>query len=209
MFFTIENRTDKEVGNVFPQVSCESLDLAHTIKYDEFSNFETNLIFTLQPKAKLTDVLSQAAISASGFLINEKIKNILSNFNLIEHKYYNCIIRDRAGKVHNYSWIHLMEFNILNKIDYNKSIFYTTEFGFRESEILITSLDDYFNKIKDLDSMWSIKADFIKFKDGDNITYDLFTIPNFFNHLFISENLAEELIYQKVSGFNISDTNIF
>src|SRR5688572_9942371 len=100
MYYRIENRTDKEVGNVFPQVSCVSINLAHQIQIDEFSYFDSELLFELQPKAKITDILSQAAISAPGLLVNPKVRDLFSQFNLSQHRYYKCFVKDLKEKLH-------------------------------------------------------------------------------------------------------------
>jgi len=146
MYYSIKNSTGKDVGNIFPQVSCLNQDLAHSIQFDEFSNFDREILFKLEPKAKLTDVLSQAAISAYGFLVNNKVKQILEGFNLMEHRYYKCLVKDQNGVVHEYYWLHLSDPSLVLTIDYPKSKFFTLEYGFRDADINLTSYDEY--KIK-------------------------------------------------------------
>lgn len=43
MYYTIENRTDKEVASVFPLASCISQMDAHRLTSDEFPSFAPTL----------------------------------------------------------------------------------------------------------------------------------------------------------------------
>jgi hypothetical protein len=184
MFFSIVNSTDDSVGFVFPQVGCLNQELAHSITHDEFNNFDRELLFQLEPKAKLTDVLSDASISAYGLLVNEKVRNILAEFTLMRHSYYKCIVRDSHGKTHNYSWLHLADNSLLNKIDYRNSKFYTLEYGFREHDIELSSYEDYKIQRKKLGSMWGIGSDCLKLnREFDFI--DLFRVPLLGNNIII------------------------
>ena len=71
MYYTIKHQTGTvETGSDFPQVSCLTLNEAHSISFDAFAIPEPNLAFKLGNRANLTDVLSQTAISAHGLLIS-------------------------------------------------------------------------------------------------------------------------------------------
>jgi hypothetical protein len=74
---------DKIIGKDYPQTECQTQAYAHSLNAWEFPNFEPKLIFNLAKRAILTDVLSNAAISANGLLVNEKVKNILKWVNYI------------------------------------------------------------------------------------------------------------------------------
>lgn len=139
MYYLIENSTDNQVGNVFPQASCINQKIAHAINFDGFSNLDVSISFQLESKAKLTDVLSQAAISAHGLLVSKKVKELLSNFNIVQHKYYNCLVRDLTGVKHEYFWLHFVD-DFANLINYSQSEFCTTEYGFKEGAIELIHL---------------------------------------------------------------------
>lgn len=207
MYYTIKNRTDDETGGVFPQAGCLNQDLAHSIQFDEFSNFDTEILFKLEPKAKLTDVLSQAAISAYGFLINDKVKKILQGFHLMEHRYYKCLVKDQKGIVHKYYWLHLSDNKLLNKIDYAGSKFYTTEFGFRHEDVILKSYDDYKIKKAELGTMYGFKSDLIKLNIEFDYSTDMFNIPIFGKSTYLSKSLAD-ILNDNITGINISTSNI-
>lgn len=200
MYYSIENKTDKEVGNVFPQVSCVSIELAHQIQFDKFSYFDSELLFELQPKAKLTDVLSQAAISAHGLLVNTKVKDLFSNVNIMQHQYYKCLVKDLKGFTHDYYWLHISDYSILNKINYKESKFYLRESGFREDNIELSSFDDYKNKKDSLGILFTVHADNIVLSREFDNSLDLFSIPIFTKKIIISQRLKDLIISKEITG---------
>ena len=209
MYYILENRTDKEVGNVYPQASCITQNLAHAIEFDEFANFESPILFELAPKAKLTDILSQAAISAHGFLLNQKVKDILSGFNLMPHRYYKCIVRDSKGINHDYYWLHISDYSVLEKINYPDSKFHLRESGFREKDIELSSYEDYEKQKKSLGILYTIQADKIVFKEDFNSLLDLFVIPIFTNKIAGSNTVKEGILSHKITGILMKEYPVF
>lgn len=205
MYYTIENRTDKEVGSVYPQTGCLSQNLTRSIKLDEFINIDSEILFQLEPKAKLTDVLSQANISVYGLLVNKKLKDLLKKFNLIQHHYYKCLIKDHKGIIHDYYWMHIYDNSIIDKIEYAKSKFYLRESGFREKDIELNSFEDYKNKMEALGIHYTVSADKLVLSSKFDNSLDLFNVPLFTKKkIIISEKLKEELLSQKITGILIS-----
>ena len=115
---------------------------------EEFPNFVPDLRFDLEEKAKLTDVVSASNISARGFLINEKVKNIFESCKLPEHRYYDATINVN-GEIHKYYWLHLL-YNDLSLVDFPNSSFYLTSIGDNLGSVPVQSVDDYFLKLKEL-----------------------------------------------------------
>lgn len=206
MFFSISNSTDNTVGFVFPQVGCLNQELAHSIKFSEFNNFDREMLFQLEPNAKLTDVLSQASISADGLLINSKVRDILNEFTLMTHRYYKCVVRDNRDNLHDYYWIHLIDNSLLNKIDYPNSKFYAREYGFREHDVELTSYEDYEIQRRQLGDMWGIGSDCLKLKDNSDFP-DLFRVPLLGNEIVVRPKLAESMRINGVTGLVIEETN--
>ena len=186
--------------NIFPQVSCISIELAHQIKFDKFSYFDSEFLFELQPKAKLTDVLSQAAISAHGLLINKKVRDLISGLNIMQHRYYKCLVKDLKDVRHDYYWLHISDYSVLNKINYKESKFYLREGGFREGNIELDSFDDYKNKKGSLGILYTFHADNIVIAKDFDSSLDLFSIPIFTNKIIVSERLKDLTISEKITG---------
>lgn len=209
MWFSVENKTDKEVGSVFPQVSCLNQNLSRSIKFDDFVNLDSELLFQLEPKAKLTDVLSQANISAHGLLINKKVKDLLEKFKLMEHRYYKCLVKDNTGITHDYYWLHISDYSVLDKIDYANSKFNLRESGFREKNITLDSFKDYKDKLDFLGILYTVSADELVLSQEFDSSIDLFNIPIFIKKkIIISEKLKTELISQKITGILLDESSI-
>lgn len=205
MYYTLDNRTDKEVGNVFPQVDCINQELAHAIKFDAFlPNLDTEILFKLEPKAKLTDVLSQGAIAAHGLLVNRKVIDIFASFNLMKHKYYKCLVKDKKDNTHEYFFLHLAD-NFTEKIDYEKSIFYSTRSTFRQEEIKISSYEDYLKKQNLNNFLWGVEIDKISFDKSNNISHDLFSSIPFDMGIYITLKLKLALEEYNISGITIKE----
>lgn len=207
MFYRIENKTDNEVGNVFPQVHCVSHDLTSGLRSNNFVNLDDELFFQLKPMAKLTDVLSQASISSYGLLINEKTKKSIKEFNIMNHRFYKCKVLDDSGIYHSYYWLQIYDSETVEKINYKKSKFYFLEYGFRDGEVLLESFNDYKKLKKANGKMWDVGADFIEFCEPAMYELDLFCIPTFKNKLFASEKLHAVLNSMKTTGISLTKTS--
>jgi len=205
--YSLSNSTGKETGRTFPQLHCLTQPYAHSMSSWEFPDFKPKLIFELQKTAKLTDVLSNAAISASGFLISSKVKDILDRFNLMKHKYYDAIIViPKTGETLNYHWLHLCQPELINQLDYEKSVFYETRWEFREDIIKLTSYKHYEElKAKDKNAMFGVELDEIFVVETFDKELDIFTFIPFSGQKFISSKLKVAFDENKVTGFNYEE----
>lgn len=212
MYYHLNTRTDKEVGGIFPQANCLTLGHAHSIKFSKFAEIALNLKFELAKRSKVTDIISQSAISADGFIISERVKNILQEFNIIQHKYYEVIIQDALKRIpENYYWLHTVpKKEFLNWIDYAKSKFYRTKYTFRNEDIEISSVNDYYNFYKNNDRLiWGIEADEIKLNENFDKSLDMFIFPDFSFRMTISQKLKDAFIQEKISGIEITEAAIY
>jgi hypothetical protein len=207
MYYTIKKSTGKEIGSVFPQVSCLTQELAHSIKFTEFVNFDTELLFVLQPGAKLTDVLSQAAISANGLLISHRFKVLLDKFQLMQHKFYRTtIITTESQEI--YYWLHFVDTSYKNKIDYEQSVFYWTKSTFKKDIIKLASYDEYLELKKQNGILWGVKAEKIKLDQSFDKPLDMFSCLPFDLGIYISAKLYDALLEQKITGINIQESEL-
>lgn len=208
MHYKLQHQIDANiVGKDFPQVECLTQAYAHSLDAWTFPNFAPKLIFNLAKRAKLTDVLLNAAISANGLLINEKVKNLLSNFKLLNHKFYEVTIFNKNESL-KYYWLHICEPKIINSVDYQKSIFYRTQYTFREEIIKLTSYQEYEDlKSKDEDAAFGVELDEIFLTNAFNSNLDLFTFLPFDNNLYISETLKEAFENDNVTGIEYEEAH--
>lgn len=206
---------EKEVGKIWPQ--CDSVPEGYSyneliegsnsmtqLTNDEFPNENPNLIFGLHKKAKLTDVISPSNISATGLLVNKKVKNILENFDLMTHKFYPAIVKELEFE-HKYFWLHLVKPNLLG-IDFKKSKFEITNLINKPlANITIDSWENYIERISSL-TFKHIRARKISLESGEQ--KDLIYFPYIYSYILISEELALELASNKITGIEIAEQNI-
>ena len=84
MYYRVENRTDRTVGNVASQILFDDIKEASRISLD-FVDVPV-LKAKLDRRAKVTDVMSAGTISATGLLVNKKVREIFNQHNLMSHK---------------------------------------------------------------------------------------------------------------------------
>ncbi len=206
-YFKITHSTGKETGRDFPQLHCLTQFHAHQLNAWEFPSFTPKLEFELNKTAKLTDVLSNAAISTYGFILNDKVKDILTRFNLIRHKFYDAkIFLQKTGEVFSYNYFHPCDPDLSRLLDYDKSVFYETEWTFRENIIKINSFDHYKElKSKDKDAKFGVDLDQIYVNEKYDKHLDLFCFLPFANSTYVTKRLKDELEKSNLKGLAFED----
>jgi len=204
MYFKSELNTDPAVsGPTYPQAECLTLGDAHSIKFNEFANPDNlELEYKLASKSKLTDILSQAAISANGLLVNQKVKDILARFNLMQHRYYPVTVYIKKSTAQ-YYWLHLVDNSLITFVDFPNSQFYTTKFGYKEEDIILDSYQDYLTKLDGLGFMGGIGSDSIKLNDNFDTNTDLFIISEFDSRPYFSKKLWNFIQSENITGASI------
>lgn len=174
---------------------------------DFFPDFDPEIIVQLEEKAKLTDVVSHTNFPCRGLFINEKLKNILSQYILPEHKFYPGILKYFDNNL-NYYWFHLVKKNFYG-IDVASSEFRT---GFSPAD-----LDNDIYKVNTFDQflllqeklgpnlLWGSKI--VLSEIYKNKCFDVLFFPHLHFDIFISEILANRLIKEKISGIEIKEQN--
>jgi hypothetical protein len=206
MFYKLDNRTDKEVGSVFPQVTCLSQIDAHRLSSDQFPSFLPTLIYKLVKKAMLTDVLSQAAISAVGFITNHKLKEITEALNQTNLKIYPAIIEAKTTR-ENYFWLHIKSLDISDLIDYNSSAFFYTKYELKQDIIKINSYNHYKTLSKEHGIMWGVGMDQIKLSNRFNPHLELFHLSPFDRTVYISKRIRNLILENQITGIEITEAN--
>lgn len=214
-YFSLSNSTnEKEVGKTWPQ--CKGLADGYTKEWldqpssmtnlnnNEFPNLQPDLIFDLDEKAELSDVISPSMISAKGLLLNQKVKDILEDFNLMSHKYYPATVREKSND-YQYYWLHIVKPDLLG-INFKESEFEITNLiNMPEANIKINSWDHFMKRKMSL-PMKHINAK--KLVIEFELQKDLIFFPYIYSYMFISEDLALELASQKVTGLEITEQSI-
>ena len=201
-YYRLSHNTDSKISGIYPQAECISLGKAHSIRFDEFPEHGLKLDFLLASKAKLTDVLSQAAISAHGFLISSKLKKLLENFTLLNYRFYEVTLTTNKGD-ETYYWLHLVDENLVQYIDFSRSKFFRTEFGFWEEDITLGSYPDFRERKRSYGMMGNIHATHLHLNNNFDRNLDLFLIADLHTKVYIKETLYAELLTQKITGLDI------
>jgi hypothetical protein len=221
-YFFYNTGDEKIVGKKYPQCKGMPTNMGLTSKWfeqpnsmtklnnEDFPNFEPELIFELEDKAILTDVVSPSNVSAKGFLINQKVRDIIIHFNLMEHRYYPAILIVKGQKLPFY-WLHFKDNNdfLLENIDYEKSIFHVSNLAYMKiNDLEIKSYQEYIKYRKSL-SMKYISASKLALSDVlKEKEFDLFYFGHMFLHCFISLRLVEALKIHNVTGLDFNEQSI-
>jgi len=173
-----------------------------------FPTINSSLIFELHKKAKLTNCLSQGAIASGGFLVDKKIIDLFENFKLIKHKYYSVEILGKKGEIINdYKWLQIEE-NLVEEINYEKSVFYETDGVSIIGERKIDSFNWYKEKKDEKGWKFGMRAKSIVMQEGSKLSkIDLFRLLPFVHEIIISEKLKNAIERSGITGFDIEEYN--
>lgn len=203
-YFTFE--PDAEAGRVYPQVSTATL-VGSMIPADDWPTKDA--IRSLAPKlesgAVVTDLLSEAATCAYGFLISHKLREYLASFTLMDHRLYDCPVVGEGAELKGYAWLHLFDSEPSNALDYTSSSF-VEEGCFDEiGPIKIKSLAHYHElKSKDTEASFGVTLSEIRFKAGSP-KYDMFAVHPFTSDVLVSEKLRDGLLKLGLTGVEFNE----
>jgi hypothetical protein len=168
---------------------------------DEFPKFEPRIKFRLKEGAKLTDSLNYPNMRAKGLLVSPKLKFILQQFNLMEHKFYPAQIYVENIQIE-YFWFHQIA-KPFQGINFIKSEIY---YCFEDNEPILIQNEI---KYREVFNKGLLKINKLIF--NDNLQgYDVFYIPHSNNGspLFITEPLFRALKKEKITGIEILEQEI-
>lgn len=209
-YYILSNSTDEKIVGDIPQVrmgpeyNFDKSNSIRDISRYHFPEFEPDLsFFVTTPKAKLTDVITVSGlISAKGFLINEKVKNILDNHKLVSRKYYVAKVYHKNQSLP-YYWWHVVS-DLTHCIDYNQTTFMIKRlFKVEVDNFTIVSSEDLKKKKYEIGTLKNMVPNKLVLNNAFDKTLDLFIIGGFNDEIFISEKLKLELEQQKVSGIQV------
>lgn len=216
-FYIIKNETDKSVG----KTSCQTLPLPTNydssllvgdnsmtkMRNDKAPECKPNLIWELDPKSKLTNVISVSNVVSKGFLMDSKTKKIFEEFNLGSHAFYEAqLIYEK--KHLEYHWFHPIYFPI-EKIDFSNSAFFVSSISYRKiKDIAINDYSDFIQKKKENLGKFIIPSKISLIKECDK-ELDVYIFPFSKSRIFVSNYLVDALYKKCTSGFKIIEQDIF
>lgn len=109
---------------------------------NSFPSFEPNLVWELQPKAILTDVVNPSMISSRGLLMNISLKERLEKFNLWDCKFLPAKVYQN-GVQYEYFWLHVVD-SKFEGVNMEESTFVKTSLDLTQrNDVKISTIGDY------------------------------------------------------------------
>jgi hypothetical protein len=114
--WTLNNATDG-IGRTYPQhevmghgYDYHAPNSVHQLPDDALPDFEPNFnTVVIHGHAKLTDLVSSAPIKNTGFLVSPRLRQVLEQFALPQHRFYPVPMTHRNMPVARYCWLQLPE----------------------------------------------------------------------------------------------------
>ncbi len=122
---------------------------------EDFPSYSNTISFKKEDGMKLTDVISQSGIVGKGFLISQKMKDIIADCSIMNHKYYKASINGEEGV---YYWIVICQ-DLTSVIDYTNSTFFETKFSSKKGHISLTSYAEFVKLKEENGKFWGAKFD--------------------------------------------------
>lgn len=204
-FYIIKPAVDtEETGKVFPAVESyddydfNSSSSVHNLKTHTPISNDIDIRFKLSKKANYTDLLSQATINSTGFLISQKFLSILETHKVIPFTSYPTeIVSKQSAKT--YFWVHFVWQEWHEFVDWKLSTFRLFENG-EFTPIDINSYNHYVEEVN--------KSQYFRIAPDKpilfQIDYDLYNHP-FQGETYISKELAIAINSNNLTGINISE----
>jgi hypothetical protein len=147
------------------------------------------------------------AIGGTGYIVSNKIKDILAGFNLPPHRFYSLpYIRQANGKAHKvmdyYFWWQILLEDVEGYIDYQQSEFKFKEvFTDKTTAVKVNSPEELKNEAANAtpDRVFNYDKLYLNEKYL-NKSYDFFFFPYLSYHPFVTERLKEKFENDNVTG---------
>lgn len=197
---------DPDAGGEFPQVNTNSFVGSTITAYDWPSPKDlTTLEPRLDPAAKVTDVLSEATTSAFGFLIGSNVQRNLAKFDLMEHRLFDCPVAGDDPSLSSYQWLHLFDPDLVQRLDYERSVFVEIDYFDEVGSIEIHSFEHYQSlKAQDEDAEFGVELKHAVLSAGTPV-YDMLAFLPFFGEVLVSKRLRDAFMKSHLTGLSFGD----
>lgn len=212
-YFDLTKSNDIRIVGEIPQVSATENNLFGSpfspinVRYDKILDKIPLLELEFEKKAKKTDLLSSYNIYF-GLLISEKIKQIVSDFNLPNHKFYHLNLLKNKKNVNGYYFFHFYD-NLFHYLDYKKTkIAIMHKFNFSVLDEFVLQSEEHLKEIKSsLKFEEHIRLKELHFNDTFP-NYDIMTNNILGFQTLISEKLLFALQENDITGYEVSEYHI-
>ena len=210
-YYEVGLNVRKKIIGKYPQIpglidgyDKTSYNSMTNIKQNEFPKFIPDLRYEIQKNSKITDNLDFANTDTMGFLINEKLSNIFSKFNVTNFQIYEAQVLYK-GKWYPYFLLHILPLKDFSCIDFDNSIFFKEQIVPRKriNEVKFYDEDSFRvlrNNFQDKDH-WIIADKITLTEDFKNKNIDVFYLKFGITRVLFSERLVEEIKRNNITGF--------
>ncbi len=208
-YYLLQQKLNELTGS--PQISgfTEKQDLLsdksiYAFERLDFPEIAEVKYMLLDKSAKIEDVMCAEMLRLTGLLVNDKVKSILTGFNLPPNKFYPCYIKANDGNVYNYYWMQTSKERDQTKfLEYSRSKFYIQKdvLGLEKEELKIDTLQQLEKVSSSLKLGQAVKLQKAVLKDNFlESNLDLFKISRFYNYWIISERMKKSFESMNVTG---------
>lgn len=217
-YYVLKNSTGKEIGKTYPQTNGMSND--YNFQIPESINFLPNLetplhtpnlnFFKVDDKAKITDFISTGLINATGFIVNEKIKSLLDNYNIAEHMYFPARLYHK-NKLINAYWLHFTK-DYTPTINFQKSTFNLLSpitwdvWSTLETNLKFSNLTSLIESHKEKDSLDQFFPNELTINSKNQI--HILSFQYLGTRVLISDFLLNRLKKENITGYEVSKNSI-
>ena len=216
-YYILSNATDeKEIGKIYPQ--CKGVPKGYSfdcyneansmtkLSNNEFPKEKPALIFELEKKAKLTDVISPSNISARGFLINKKVKNLLCDLKIIEYKIYPATLFANK-QVLDYYWFHPIKNDFVG-IDFKNSEFIETNLMmYKIKNVQVNCIEDYNTCSQNKQKKFNLIITEKLVLKEEYKKLDIFFFPLIHQDLIVSDKTIDSIQNNSITGFKYKEVD--
>lgn len=225
-FYTLDETEDPDIigGDGYREdtmsnnYNFDTPDSIDNIPRNQFPDFIPNLNYVkLKKGLNLLDYLGEIT-SGNCLLINDKLKRLFKELNLLPHRYYPATVKQKVGVLKKKTYqdyslvIFVSDLSSEKFIDFENSRFGIMKFmeGLQQ-EIKITSLNDLLQKDDNLEDrvLTAINPINLKLKPAFfEKKYDLFYFPDVSGEIFVSERFKQAIDKNKITGFKLEQTDL-
>ena len=192
----------EQVGTLDEYTFAKNVGPTDFLTEEEIKNVVHPLKFN--GKSKITE----AVYYFFRLYVNERIKNILEEYNIIKHQYIKATFKTKSNELLSYYYLHIPLPGVTDYVDYKKSTFTeTTILGVDKSivnDVDVNSKEEIRAKEieKQKDLLYSIQTKDIVFSKEFDPKTDIFILldrPSGYDY-FVSERLKNRLEQENVTG---------
>jgi hypothetical protein len=211
-YYLEESIRTKETGDEYPQIlkmiprpDYHDDNGIYALSRVALPENEINLKYLiLEKNAKPSDVLSCEMLRLRGFLMNERFRDTLENFNLPDHRFYPAFVKDVASKAYSYYWLQMVIDYTRKYIDFKKSDFEITSTSIIKKESMpveINSNEEYIETKSKLPEKQRIRLSKVVLnKVFEQSNLDIFKIVDLSGSWIISERLKTAIAERNITG---------